>query len=146
MIAIQEVSSRSSLWQPKFSRFYCFQTQINKYDVHKYLWENLFYRTSKSLQVKFVTFSLPLFIRVTNLFDLERYLIECSSILIMIITFVDKKLITVKKIINEDKVSHKGKKLSYYLAEMKLEAVKYDDINGNRAAERICECEKIEIK
>ena len=53
---------------------------------------------------------------------------------------------TVKKIINGDKMSHKGKKLFYYLAEMKVEAVKYDEINSTRVAGRICECEKIEIK
>lgn len=64
----------------------------------------------------------------------------------MTITFVDKKLMTAKKIINEDKMSHKSKKLRYYLAEMKVEAVKYDEINSTRVAGRICECEKIEIK
>ena len=53
---------------------------------------------------------------------------------------------TVKKIMNGDKMSHKGKKLCYYLAEMKVEAVKYDEINSTRVAGRICECEKIEIK
>ena len=42
-------------------------TQIYKKDIHECLWKNLFYRTSKTLQVKLATFSLSLFIQVTNL-------------------------------------------------------------------------------
>ena len=67
--------------------FLFFQSpQIYKHDIHEGLWKNLFYRTSKTLQAKFVTFSLPLFIHVTNL-TFIRYFIECYLVRIMTRTF-----------------------------------------------------------
>ena len=58
-----------------------------------------------------------------------------------------------EKIPNEDEMSHKSKKFRFYHAKMK-DAVKYAEINGNRAAgrkyavdeERIREWRKIKIK
>ena len=41
-------------------------TQIYEH-VRECVWKKLFYRTSKTLQAKFVAFSLPLFIQVTKL-------------------------------------------------------------------------------
>ena len=41
-----------------------------------------------------------------------------------------------EKITNDDEMSHKGKKLRSYPAKMTIEAVKYAEINGNRAAGR----------
>ena len=38
-----------------------------------------------------------------------------------------------EKTTNTDEMSHKGKKLRSYPAKMKVDAVKYIDINGNRA-------------
>ena len=42
------------------------------------------------------------------------------------------------KITNECKISHKDKKLRSYPVKIKVEAVKYAQINGNRAAGRKC--------
>ena len=35
---------------------------------------------------------------------------------------------------NKEEISHKGKKIRYYPLKMKIEAVNYAKINGNRAA------------
>ena len=44
-----------------------------------------------------------------------------------------------EKITNDDEMLHRGKKLRSYPAKMKIEAVKYAEINGNRAARtKIC--------
>ena len=50
-----------------------------------------------------------------------------------------------KKMINEDEMSHKGKKLRSYLAKMKVEAVNYAEINSNSAAGRKCAVDKNRI-
>ena len=47
-------------------------------------------------------------------------------------------MIDSEKITNKGEISHKGKKLRFYPAKMKVEAVKYVVINGNRAAGQKC--------
>ena len=69
-------------------RYSILATQIYKHDVHEYLWKNLFHRTWKTLEAKFVTFFLSLFkLQTWLLFAFVRYLLECYGIRIMTRTF-----------------------------------------------------------